>query len=94
MSVVVTLSTPIKVGDIETTVVELRKPSIKDVRELGYPFIVVQGKAGGGAEVLPDVIIKYAARLSANPPSAFDNISLGDLSALQTEIMGFFGDEA
>lgn len=95
MSIAVELSVAVGTPGQQSKVVELREPSVKDVRELGYPFIVVQGKSGaGGMEINPDTIIRYAARLSANPPSAFDNISLGDLSSLQTAVMGFFGDEA
>ena len=94
MSVTVTLSKSITVGGEPVSTVDLREPTIKDVRDLGYPFIVVQGKSSGGMEVSPDIVIRYAARLSANPPSAFDAISLGDLSKLQTAVMSFFGEEA
>ena len=94
MSVVVPLAKPISVGDEEISQLELREPAIKDIRDLGYPFIVVQGKSGGGMEVLPDVVLRYAARLSGNPPSSLDGITLGDLSKLQVAIIGFFGDEA
>lgn len=94
MSVSVQLSKPIKVGEIETSVVDLREPTPKDVRELGFPFVVVQAKSGSGTELLPDVAIKYAARLSNNPPSAFNDISINDLVNLQVAVMGFFGGEA
>ena len=86
----VELSKPITVGDDEIKVLDLREPTVNDITELGYPFLIKDG----GVAIQASVIMAYIVRLSANPPSALKTISVSDFGKLQTAIMGFFGDEA
>lgn len=90
----ITLSKPITYGDDSIAVLDLRDPTVTDVAEIGYPFLVLPGDGDAAIELRPKVIIRYAARLSGLPPSVIKDISLADLNQLQAEIMGFFGDAA
>lgn len=92
MSVIVKLKKPIKVGEEDVTELELREPTVKDITEIGYPYRVSQSTSGSGMEILPAVVIKYVSKLAAVPPSALNGLSISDLTALQTEVMNFFGD--
>lgn len=95
MSAKVELSKPIAVEGDQVSSLELRDPTVEDVMEIGYPFLVMEGGDDGTAvQLRPKTIMKYVSRLAAVPPSSLKTISLGDLSKLQTVVMGFFGDEA
>ena len=97
---IIKLSKPIKHGESEITELDLRQPTVYDVisdyedDQLGYPFVVVSGKSGTSIKLMPNKVIGYAARLSGLPPSVVKQVSITDLSKLQTAVMGFFGDEA
>lgn len=93
MSVTIPLSKPITVGNVEHKVLELREPTVEDVMDIGYPFLVVETDNGSGMELRPKIVMKYASRLGAVPPSALKGLSLADLSKLQAAVMGFFGEE-
>lgn len=90
----ITLSKPIQAHGETLAELQLREPTIDDVAELGYPFLVVQGNSGGGIEIKPGVVLKYASRLAAVPPSSLKTISIGDLNRIQAAVMGFFEDGA
>lgn len=91
---IVKLSKQITVGGVDQDSIELREPTIDDVVEIGYPFLIVQTDNGSAIQLQPKAVIKYASRLAGIPPSALKTLSLSDLSELQTAVMGFFGDEA
>ncbi len=91
---VIKLSKPLLVGEEIIDEITLRQPTVKEVAEIGYPFIIVSGDNGSGVDLRPKVVLRYVSRLAAIPPSSLDDLSLGDLSALQAEVMGFFGQEA
>jgi hypothetical protein len=86
------LSKPLKHGETEITELDLREPTVEDVGDLGYPFLMIAQDTGAAIQLQPKTILKYAARLSGIPPSSFKALSLKDLSELQGVIMGFFGD--
>ena len=88
---IVKLSKPLATGETE---LDLREPTVDDVADLGYPFVMDINDGGTSLRLQPKVVLKYASRLAAVPPSSLKTITLGDLSALQEAIMGFFGDEA
>jgi hypothetical protein len=90
MSVIVTLSKPLG----ETTELELREPTVDDVADIGYPFLVINSDNGTAIQLQPKVVLKYTSRLAGVPPSTLKALSLSDLSKLQEAVMGFFGDEA
>jgi hypothetical protein len=91
---IVKLSKPITVAGEPVTELDLREPTVEDVTDIGYPFSMIP--TDNGTEIKLDVkaVLKYASRLAGVPPSSLKTISLGDLSNLQTMVMGFFGDEA
>lgn len=91
---IIQLSKPITVAGVEQSTIELREPTVDDVAEIGYPFLIVQTDNGTAFQLQPKAVLKYAARLAAVPPSSLKTLSLGDLSELQTAVMGFFGDGA
>lgn len=90
----VQLSKPIKVGDESFSVLDLREPTVDDVSELGYPYLLLTGDAGAAIQLQPKIILKYVARLAAIPPSSVKKVTISDLYDLQTVIMGFFGKQA
>lgn len=90
----VKLGKPIQAHGETLTELTLREPTVADVAELGYPFAVVQGSSGGGIEMKPGVVLKYASRLAAVPPSSLQGISIPDLMRIQEVVMSFFGDGA
>jgi len=91
---IIELSKPITVAGSPVSELGLREPTVDDVIELGYPFLVMQGDNGTAIQLQPKIVMKYVSRLAAVPPSSLKTISLGDLSKLQEAVMGFFGDEA
>ncbi|MGZ5526883.1 MAG: phage tail assembly protein [Methylomonas sp.] len=94
MSVTVPLSKPITVGDAEITELDLREPTIDEVVDIGYPYLMVVGDGETKMELRPKVIVKYVVKLAAVPPSSIKKLSLADLGKLNMAVMGFFGDEA
>ena len=91
---IVKLSKPIKHGETEITELDLREPTVEDVGDIGYPFLVIAQDNGTAIQLQPKAILKYASRLAGIPPSCFKTLALSDLSELQAVIMGFFGDAA
>lgn len=94
MAIKVKLSQPITHGDEAITELTLREPTVDDVSDIGYPFVLVTGEGDTAIELRPKIVMRYAARLSGVPPSILKDISLGDLSSLQGVVMGFFGEGA
>ncbi|EAR6367439.1 MULTISPECIES: phage tail assembly protein [Citrobacter] len=81
------LSKSVRAHGDELYVLELREPTGKDVRELGFPYT-----ASGDAGVKMDagVIAKYISRLAGVPPSSVDEMQPSDLNTISWEIVGFF----
>jgi hypothetical protein len=76
----VKLSQPVEVktgsGPQEIDTLELREPTVKDVKKLGYPFQITINNGTPGVLMLPNVVLDYASALSGTPPSTLDKISL------------------
>lgn len=85
-----TLKNPIIVGEETITELNLREPTVADVADLGYPYLVVTGDVGTGMQLLPKVALKYISRLAVVPPSALNSLTISELSELQGFVMGFF----
>lgn len=81
------LSKSVRAHGDELHVLELREPTGKDVRELGFPYT-----ASGDAGVKMDagVIAKYVSRLAGVPSSSVDEMQPSDLNTISWEIVGFF----
>ena len=87
-----TLSKPITAHGNEISEIEMREPSTKDVRELGYPFSATPGANGeADLKLFPDIAAKHISRLAAIPMSSVDQIHPGDFLLIHTELCGFFG---
>lgn len=88
MSDTITLSSPIQAHGAELTELSLRRPTGKDVRELGFPYRM--SSDGDTVLLSADVVAKYVARLAAIPPSAVDQLDPSDLNGLGWQVAGFF----
>jgi hypothetical protein len=86
---VIQLSKPIEAFGETHSVLELRKPTAKDIRACGLPFSL-DGKN--------NIIIKteecalLIARLTGIPGSAVDQLSAPDFNAALVAVIGFFGE--
>jgi hypothetical protein len=88
------LSKPIQAHGKEVSELQLREPTVEDVMEVGYPFLIMMSDGKDtGVDLRPKVIVQYVSRLAGIPMSSAKSISLSDLSKVQTEIMSFFGQE-
>jgi hypothetical protein len=86
---IVKLSKPLASGETE---LDLREPTVDDVGDIGYPFLMITTDNGTAIQLQPKVVLKYASRLGNVAPSSLKTLSLGDLSKLQEVVMGFFGE--
>ncbi|EKN6252616.1 TPA: phage tail assembly protein [Yersinia enterocolitica] len=82
-----TLTTPITAHGEEITEIEIRDPTGKDVRELGYPY---QLNPDDSVKLLSAVVCKYITRLGNIPPSAVDSMSPPDLNMAGWMVARFF----
>ena len=81
------LSKPIKAHGEEIHVLELREPTGKDVRELGYPY---QLNKDDSVKLLAGVVASYLTRLADIPPSSVDDMNPADLNAAGWLVASFF----
>jgi hypothetical protein len=81
------LSKPITAHGETLHVLELREPTGKDVRELGYPYQMNQDES---VKLLAHVVAKYISQLGGIPPSSVDDMSPSDLNAAGWVVAGFF----
>lgn len=81
------LTKPIQAHGETISVLELREPTGKDVRELGFPYVTT---GDAGVRLDAGVVAKYIARLGNIPPSSVDTMSPADLNAISWEVAGFF----
>ncbi|WP_413594711.1 phage tail assembly protein [Citrobacter youngae] len=78
---------PVLAHGEEIHVLEMREPTGKDVRELGFPYTA---SADAGVKMDAGVIAKYISRLASIPPSSVDEIQPSDLNIISWDIVGFF----
>ena len=81
------LNKPIRAHGEDIHVLELREPTGKDVRELGFPYMV---SGDGGVRMDAGGISKYISRLAGIPPSSVDEMLPADLNAISWEVVSFF----
>lgn len=84
----ITLTKPVKRGDEEISVLELREPTAGDVMECGYPLTIGDGEATPNAAVVGKLI----ARLAGVPPSVVKQLAVHDFQACLGVVLGFFGE--
>lgn len=85
--VVVTLSKPIKAHNDEMSSITITKPTGKDVRELGMPFVT---NADGELVIKPGIVAKYIESIAGIPMSSIDQLEPADYLALCGAVSGFF----
>ncbi len=87
MANTIKLSQPITVLGKETTTIELRDITTRDVRALGVPFTI---KTDGSVEMNMDVCGKYMSRLSNLTDGDVDKMAISDFTTIAYTIMAFF----
>lgn len=83
------LEKPIKAHDEEIDALVLRKPTGKDVRELGLPYRIGSDES---VNMNADIVAKYVSRLAAIPMSSVDMMTPVDMNAACWAVAGFFMD--
>ncbi|EMO4513048.1 MULTISPECIES: phage tail assembly protein [Enterobacteriaceae] len=81
------LTTAVRAHGEDLFVLELREPTGKDVRELGFPYVTT---GDAGIKLDAGVIAKYVSRLAGIPLSSVDAMSPADLNSISWEVAGFF----
>ncbi|AKZ72814.1 phage tail assembly protein [Enterobacter roggenkampii] len=81
------LTTAVRAHGEDLFVLELREPTGKDVRELGFPYVTT---GDAGIKLDAGVIAKYVSRLPGIPLSSVDAMSPADLNSISWEVAGFF----
>ncbi len=84
------LKNKITVAGVDTDVVELREPTTRDVRELGYPFTFNQD---GTLDMNMKSIGKYIVRLSNLSDGDVDKLSIGEFNEISMELFTFLGNQ-
>ncbi|EKN5124767.1 phage tail assembly protein [Yersinia enterocolitica] len=82
-----TLTAPITAHGEEITEIEMRDPTGKDVREIGYPY---QLNPDESVKLLSAAVCKYITLLGNIPPSAVDSMSPADLNLAGWAVARFF----
>jgi len=85
------LTTPIMFGDEEITSLKLRKPTVKEIREIGFPFLISLDE---DLSINAKICAKHLSRMSALPMSVIDKMSAEDFKEVCWEILSFFGEES
>ncbi|CAM6712775.1 phage tail assembly protein [Leclercia adecarboxylata] len=81
------LTTAVRAHGEDLYVLELREPTGKDVRELGFPYLTT---GDAGIKLDAGVIAKYVSRLAGIPLSSVDAMSPADLNSISWDVAGFF----
>lgn len=82
------LGKPIKAHGEEVTSLELTRPGVKDVRELGYPFLTTPD---GDIKLDAGTAARYISRLAKIPMGSVDQLDPADFMQLHGVVAGFFG---
>jgi len=81
------LTTAVRAHGEDLYVLELREPTGKDVRELGFPYVTT---GDAGIKLDAGIIAKYVSRLAGIPLSSVDAMSPADLNSISWDVAGFF----
>jgi len=82
MTGVVTLQVPIEAQGEQLTVLNLRRPTVQEVRAIkALPYKIDKNE---------EVTAKYIAVCAGIPPSSVNQLDLSDLNTLSWAIAGFF----
>lgn len=67
------LTTPIKFGDEELTKLTMKKPTVREIREFGFPYTI-----GEDVKIIPSICAKLHFQIGRVPMSVVDGMSLED----------------
>jgi len=88
MTGVVTLQVPIEAQGEQLTVLNLRRPTVQEVRAIkALPYKIDKNEE---VSLDMDVTAKYIAVCAGIPPSSVNQLDLSDLNTLSWAIAGFF----
>jgi Phage tail protein E. len=85
----VELQQPILAHGETINALELRKPTVKDIRNIGFPFTLDEN---GALQFNAKPLARYVEVLASIPPSSVDSMSPADFQSCVAEILSFFGD--
>lgn len=88
--VVVNLTTPITAYGEPVEELTLRRPTVRDIRECGYPFRI--DESGQSFEPIASAIARYISRLGNIPMGSLDKMTPHDFNLTMAEVVGFFGE--
>lgn len=89
----VPLTTPIQAHGETVEVLELRAPVVKDLMELGQPFLIIVGDGDPGIQIQQKKVGQYIVRLAGIPMSSVEKLSMIDFGTVQAVVLGFFGTD-
>lgn len=89
---VLTLSRPIKAHGDEVEQITLREPTVKDMIEVGQPFLIIAGDGETGVRIQNKTVAQYIVRLAQIPMSSVEQMAPTDFTKAQAVVMGFFGE--
>lgn len=90
---VVPLSKSIKAHNEELDQLELRKPTVEEIMDVGTPFLIIAGDDEQKIEVRNKVIGKYISLLAGIPISSVKQLEIPDFLQAQAKVLGFFGQD-
>lgn len=82
------LTVPVKFGEEEITELNFKRPSGKQIREVGFPFSLDNE---GSMSMKSNICMKYISLCASIPMSVVEKMDPVDLMTASGEIVGFFG---
>lgn len=68
--------------------ITLREPTVRDIRDCGYPFRI--DDTGENFEPIASAIARYISKLAGIPMGSVDQMTPQDFNRAMGEIIGFF----
>ncbi len=88
---VLVLSRAIKAHGEDVEQITLRAPVVKDMIEIGQPFLIIAGDGETAVRVQNKTIAQYIVRLAQIPMSSVEQMAPADFTKAQAMVMDFFG---
>ncbi|QBH98410.1 phage tail assembly protein [Limnobaculum zhutongyuii] len=85
--ITVPLSKPIKAHGEELNELNLKAPSVPDIRKNGIPLIF---QTDGAMSINANAVLNYLPALAGIPPSAVDQLDPPDITAICMAVIPFF----
>lgn len=91
-STVLVLARPIKAHGEDVEQITLREPTVKDMIEVGQPFLIIAGDGETAVRIQNKTVAQYIVRLAQIPMSSVEQMAPADFTKAQAVVMGFFGE--